>query len=60
MRQWQKENSKTLDVYLADKKEEERKEKRRNYLLAGLGAVLLTILAFRLIQTRKERSDLRS
>jgi hypothetical protein len=50
-------NSKNLDLFLADMKERERKEKQQAYIRIGLGVAFLAVLIIGLIRRRKKKSS---
>lgn len=49
-------NSKNLDVFLADMKEREKKEKRRMYIRLAAALIFLAVLVYGLARKRKIRS----
>ncbi|MDB5207007.1 MAG: hypothetical protein JWR72_2082 [Flavisolibacter sp.] len=49
-------NSRNLDQFLADMKEQERKEKRQTYIRIGFGAAFLVVLIIGLARRRKIRN----
>jgi hypothetical protein len=50
-------NSKSLDQFLADRKEQERVEKRRTYLRIASGAAFVTVLVVSWARRRKKRNE---
>jgi hypothetical protein len=50
-------NSKSLDLFLADMKEREKKEKRQLYIRIGLGVAFLAIVVYGLVRRRKKKNS---